>query len=54
MEFVSPAVDTRVYNLMYVTSLDNRLMIGTFNCTETLRAKWEPIGKEIVSSIKLK
>jgi len=53
MEFVSPAVDTRVYNLMYVTSLDDRLMIGTFNCTELLRSEWEPIGKEIINSIKL-
>ena len=50
-QFVSPAANANIYNLMFVTVLENRLLIGTFNCTTNLREEWEPIGKQIVSSM---
>lgn len=54
MEFVSPAADTMIYNLMVITSLEGRLIMITFNCTESHRKEWEPIGKRIIESIKVK
>lgn len=53
-EFVSPAVDTNIYNHMAVSSVDGRLFIVTFNCVVRLRDEWEPIGKKIIQSITVK
>jgi hypothetical protein len=54
LEFVSPATDTKIYNLMAIASLEGRLVIITFNCTQDQRKEWEPIGKKIINSITLK
>lgn len=54
IEFISQAVDTQVYNLMFGTSYHGRLLMGTFNCTIAHREKWEPVGNEVLNSIKLK
>jgi hypothetical protein len=54
LEFISPAVDTKIYNLMAIASLEGRLVMTTFNCTEAERKEWEPVGKKIISSITLK
>lgn len=53
-EFVSPAVDTQIYNHMAVGSLDGKLFIVTFNCVVRLREEWEPIGKKVIQSITVK
>ena len=54
MEFITPAVDSRIYNLIFATSLENRLMIGTFNCTINHLEEWKPLAGEILNSITLK
>ncbi|GGH25174.1 hypothetical protein FAZ19_15850 [Sphingobacterium alkalisoli] len=51
-EFMSQAIDTRVYNLMFLTELDGRMLLGTFNCTEVLKGEWQPRAKEILSSLR--
>ncbi len=53
MDFITPAVDSRIYNLMFATSLENRLMIGTFNCTTNHLEEWKPLAGEIINSIKV-
>lgn len=53
MEFITPAVDSRIYNLMFATSLENRLMIGAFNCTINHLEEWKPLSGEIINSIKV-
>jgi hypothetical protein len=53
MEFITPAVDSRIYNLMFTTSLENRLMMGTFNCTINHLEEWKPLAGEIINSIKV-
>lgn len=53
IEFTSEAIDARIYNIMIGTVLDGRMLIGTFNCTDKHRSRWESIGKEIINSIKL-
>ena len=32
-EFISPAVDTKIHNHMYLTSLDDRMLVFNFNST---------------------
>ncbi len=54
LEFVTPAADSRIYNLLQITSLEGGLAMFTFNCTENLRKDWEATGKEIMRSIKMK
>ena len=51
LEFVSQAVDTRIYNLMAIGSLDGRLVMITFNCTDNFRKNWQPVARKIISSI---
>lgn len=54
LEFLTPAVDTDIYNLMYLVSLDDRLLICSFNSTKELMDEWKPIGEAIMGSIKKK
>jgi hypothetical protein len=51
-EFMSQAIDTRVYNLMFLTEMDGRMLLGTFNCTESLKLEWQPRAKEILASVQ--
>ena len=54
MELRTPAIDTEVRNLIVGTSLDNRLLLITFNVTKALEADWMPIGNKIIESIAIK
>ena len=54
LELVTPAIDVEIYNLMFFTELDGRLLICTFNCTRPSIDEWSPIAKEIMNSIKVK
>lgn len=54
LDFYSQAVDTKVYNLIFVTSLNNRMLIGTFNCTLEHLTHWKPIGQKIINSVEIK
>ena len=53
MELVTPAVDTHIYNLMFITSLDGRMLMFSFNCTEELRGEWESTGNQMMQSVKI-
>lgn len=53
LEMITPAADTEVYNLMFVTSSQGRLLMGTFNCTVDLQAEWQPLAERIVSSVRV-
>ncbi len=54
LEFVTPAVDSKIYNLLQITSLEGHLAMFTFNRTENYRKEWEATGKEIMQSIEMK
>lgn len=53
IDFYSQAVDTKIYNLMFVTSINNRILIGTFNCTIEHFVQWKPVGLKIINSLKI-
>lgn len=50
--FYSDAIDTKVYNVMFIFSLKEKMMIGSFNCTLAMQNQWQTIAYEIISSIK--
>lgn len=54
LELVTPAIDTEIYNLMFFTDLDGKLLLCTFNCTKKSIDKWTPTTKEIMNSLKIK
>lgn len=50
--FYSNAIDTKVYNVMFVFSLKGEMVVGSFNCTIALQNQWQSIAFEIIRSIK--
>ncbi len=53
LEFITSSPDGEVYNRMFITSLENRLLMGTFNCTVTHLQEWQPIADKIVNSLEV-
>lgn len=53
LELITPAVDTKIYNILYGTSVDNRFLLIAFNTTVEQSNQWLSVGKKIMSSIKL-
>ena len=54
LELVTPAIDTEIYNLIFFTDLDGKLLLCTFNCTKKSIDQWTPTAKEIMNSLKIK
>jgi hypothetical protein len=54
LELVTPAIDTEIYNLIFFTDLDGKLLLCTFNCTKKDMKKWRAVAKEIMNSLKIK
>lgn len=52
-EFRSQAVDMRIRNLMVLTSLNNRLLLVTFNAPAADEGIWMPVANTIVQSLRL-
>ncbi|MEO5984205.1 MAG: hypothetical protein ABIP80_01800 [Ferruginibacter sp.] len=53
VEFNSKALNGTLYNKMFFTTLEGRLLIGSFNCTSAMEGQWKKKGYEIIQSIKL-
>lgn len=53
VEMITSAVDAQIYNLIYITSLEGKLLVCTFNCTLDKLSKWKPIGEKMLDSISL-
>ncbi|MET6679041.1 hypothetical protein [Citrobacter amalonaticus] len=43
---------TSIYNVMQFSSLDDKLLITTFNSTDDLKEKYSAAGVEALSSLK--
>ena len=54
LEFQSPAIDTTIHNMMVATSVDNRMLLVSFNVTDELAADWLEPGREIIKSLQVK
>lgn len=54
LELITPAIDTEVYNLIFFTDVNSKLLLCTFNCTVQYLKEWQSIGDEIMNSLKVK
>jgi hypothetical protein len=54
VKFIADAIDQKVYNYIFLTDLDDKLLCGTFNCVERLLPEWEKASEEIVNSLRVK
>jgi hypothetical protein len=53
MELITPALDTKIHNIMYGTSVDGRFLLAAFNTTIEQAGEWLPVGKQIMSSLSV-
>lgn len=51
--FISPAFDSKIFNLMFFTDVDGRVMICTFNCMEKDIPEWKDVAWEIMRSMEV-
>jgi hypothetical protein len=51
-DFVAPAVDDDIYNLIFFMELNGRVLIGALNCPVALMHNWKPIGLGIMDSLR--
>jgi len=54
LEMITPGIDTKIYNLMFFTDVDGKLLLCTFNCTQSSMKEWSAAAKEIMYSLKVK
>lgn len=53
LELVTPGLDTDIYNLMFFTDLDGRLLLCSFNCVIRDLEQWQDKAKEIMYSLRV-
>ncbi|TVT57691.1 MAG: hypothetical protein FHK80_08075 [Azoarcus sp. PHD] len=53
-EMITPAIDTKIHNIMYATSVSGRMLMVAFNTTTDYSKTWLPTGKAIMSSLRVK
>jgi hypothetical protein len=51
---VTPSANGDIYNYMFFTDLDKKLLLCNFSCMNNAVNKWEDIAKMIVNSLKIK
>lgn len=54
LELITPAIDTKIYNLMFFTDLDGRLLLCTFNCVDKEQNNWTESAKQIMNSLTIR
>ena len=54
LELITTAVDTEVYNLLFFTDVDGRLLLCTFNCVKRSQAEWTKSAHQIMNSLVIR
>lgn len=52
IEVMTPAIDGEIFNLMFFVSIDEKALIGTFNCTEEDTETWRPIARAMMETMQ--
>lgn len=52
-DFLFDATGIKMYTLMAITSLDGKMFLMSFNCTEKDMKYWKPMFKGIIKSVKI-
>ena len=50
-KLISPAVDQKVFVYYFFTNMDGKVLLFTFNCTESLLPKWKDTADAIMASL---
>ena len=53
VEFSNPALDGKLYNLMFFFELDGKTLMGSFNCITKSMRYWQKPALEMMRSIKV-
>jgi len=53
LEFTSPALDTKVRNLMLISSVDGLMLVISFNVTVARQANWLPMARKMIASVRV-
>ena len=51
-EFISNGIDGKLYNIMYFTPIDGKLMQGIFNCPAKESQNWKVVAMQVMNTIK--
>ncbi len=51
-DFISPALDADVYNLMFFSSIGKRLFVGSCNCTKQDQDVWKPLFLQMIACMR--
>lgn len=51
-DFMTPAIDTDIYNLMFFSSLRGRLLIGSCNCLDEDREEWKELFAQMLETVR--
>ncbi len=51
---ISQALDQPIYNHIFLTDCEEKLLVGIFNCLEKDKAVWKTVAEQIVYSLKVK
>lgn len=54
MELTTPAIDSEIYNLIYITSSMDKLTMSTFNCPLDESHHWMKTAERILNTIEIK
>jgi hypothetical protein len=54
IELVTPAIDTKIYNFMFFTNFEGRLLLCSFNCTVEQQSAWVEAAQKISNSLTIK
>ena len=52
-DFISPAIDMDVYNLMFFTSLKGKLLMGSCNCLSGEQDMWKDLFLQMLASVRV-
>ena len=52
-DFISHGIDGRLYNLMFFTSVDGKLMNGVCNCAEQDLKNWWVVFMDVLKTIRI-
>lgn len=53
LDFVMPVGQNQLYTMLLITSLENRMLIGAFNCPEPILSSWQQVSAQLINSLKI-
>lgn len=53
LELISPTAESKIYQLVFFTHLEGKLLLCTFNCPEEEMEQWTTTAREIMNSLSI-